>query len=268
MQSSVKRKGSPATAPQGWAAGSSPGGLGALQRLLAQWGVPCAPVATGRLNEHFSAWLDWRDAVALSQALSQAPSPPPHGATAEALPRKAASDLAADGAALTRMRDQLIAGFADNTLVRGGDEGIPGTSLADTSAAFRVHHSAQQRAMAARIATLRERLRLRLREASAQGAQLAALDEVFEQALAGHEQQLLSALPSMLMRRAAVLRAADRDAPTGTSSAAPNQSALSGWRAQLWDELQRALHAELDLRLQPVLGLLETLTHTSALPAP
>ncbi|MBW8848002.1 MAG: DUF3348 family protein, partial [Burkholderiales bacterium] len=31
------------------------------------------------------------------------------------------------------------------------------------------------------------------------------------------------------------------------------------WRARFWADLQRALQAELDLRLQPVLGLIEAL---------
>ncbi|RZL35130.1 MAG: DUF3348 family protein, partial [Rubrivivax sp.] len=36
------------------------------------------------------------------------------------------------------------------------------------------------------------------------------------------------------------------------------------WRQRFWADLQRALRAELDLRLQPVQGLLEALNQADA----
>ena len=115
--------------------------------------------------------------------------------------------------------------------------------LADLLAPFRLLHAQQQRSMAARIATLRERLRARLAEASAPLARLAQLDAVLERAIAPQERQALTGLPALLTRRAQAHHAAD-----------PRR-----WRARFWADLQRALRAELDLRLQPVLGLMESL---------
>ena len=97
-----------------------------------------------------------------------------------------------------------------------------------------------------------------MRDASPRLARLAALDEVFEQALGGREQQGLAALPGLLTRRATALSAAlpDEDGEAGDATWPPR-----GWRGQLWAELQQALQAELDLRLQPLLGLLDALQH-------
>ena len=119
-------------------------------------------------------------------------------------------------------------------------ESVP---LADLLAPFRLHHSQQQRGMAARVATLRERLRPRLAEASGRLARLAELDSLFERALAEPERRALAGLPALLTRRAETHHATD-----------PRH-----WRHRFWADLQRALRAELDLRLQPVRGLVEAL---------
>jgi hypothetical protein len=178
--------------------------------------------------------LDWRDAISLSQALAVAP-------IVETGDQAASLEWAK--AALERLRGELQAGFANTVLV--GELGDAGVVSIDAVAAFRLHHVQQQRAMAARIASLRERLRARLAEASNELARLASLDAVFDQALSGRERQLLAALPAQLPQVAEALQA----------------QCQAGWRGRLWFELQRALQLELDLRLQPVLGLVAALQH-------
>ena len=69
------------------------------------------------------------------------------------------------------------------------------------------------------------------------------------------ERQKLAVLPSMLVRRVAVLRAAQPELETSGDADWP----FKGWRQSLWAELQQVLQAELDLRLQPLMGLLEAL---------
>jgi len=90
---------------------------------------------------------------------------------------------------------------------------------------------------------MRERLRPRLAEISGPLARLAELDAVLERAVVLHERQALTGLPALLTKRAEAHHAAD-----------PRH-----WRQRFWADLQRALRAELDLRLQPVLGLIEAL---------
>jgi hypothetical protein len=206
-----------------------------LPRLLLQWGVapaPAAPVAA-----RLGGGLGWADAIGLSQVLAAAPGDGVNDAA-----RREARDWA--GAALDRLQSDLAGGFDDALLARDAAEPAPeGVPLADLLAPFRLHHAQQQRAMAARVASLRERLRPRLTEASAALARLAQLDAVLERALLEAERPLLSALPLLMTRRAEAHHAAD-----------PRR-----WRERFWADLQRLLRAELDLRLQPVRGLIEAL---------
>lgn len=206
-----------------------------LARLLLQWGV--APVPAAPVAQRLGGWLGWADAIGLSQVLA---TPPAAGANAAA--RREALDWA--GAALERLQAELTGAFDDALLAMESAQTAPeGVPLADLLAPYRLHHTQQQRSMAARVATLRERLRPRLAEASGALARLAQLDAMFERAIAAQERPLLATLPALLTRRAADHHTAD-----------PRR-----WRARFWADLQRALRAELDLRLQPVQGLVEAL---------
>jgi len=208
-----------------------------LARLLLQWGV--APVRTAPVAERLGAGLGWADAIGLSQVLATAPATGTNPAA-----QREAQDWAA--AALDRLQTELAAAFDDAELAADAAAPAPeGVALADLLAPFRLHHSQQQRSMAARIATLRERLRPRLAEASGALARLAQLDALFERALATQERERLAGLPALLTKRAEAHHAAD-----------PRR-----WRTRFWADLQRALRAELDLRLQPVQGLVEALHH-------
>ncbi|MFG6414144.1 DUF3348 family protein [Roseateles sp. DC23W] len=207
-----------------------------LPRLLLQWGIAPAPAAAP-VAARLGAGLGWADAIGLSQVLATAP-----GSAADAATRREALDWAL--AALERLRADLAAGFDDALLSRDADDVAPDNlPLADLLAPFRLHHAQQQRAMAARVATLRDRLRPRLAEVSGELARLAQLDAVLERAMAGAERQALAGLPALLTKRAETHQAVD-----------PRR-----WRARFWADLQRLLRAELDLRLQPVLGLIEPL---------
>lgn len=199
----------------------------ALAGLLWRWGLQ-PPAARQGLAQRLEQELGWRDTLALASALGgNAP------AVASAAP---APDL-------QRALRSLRAGFADPTLVRG--DGLPAPEdLGAAVAGFRLHHSSQQRAMAARLPALRAQLRAALPAAQARAARL---DAVFEQAFNERELQQLAQLPSMLVRRAAQLRAEQADQAYSWPPA--------GWRAVLWTELQQALDIELALRAQPLLGL-------------
>lgn len=206
-----------------------------LARLLLQWGV--APLPTAPVAERLGGLLGWADAIGLSQVLAT-----PAAATADAGARRAA--IAWADAALERVQTELPAAFDDALLaLESAEPAAEGLPLADLLAPYRLHHAQQQRSMAARVGSLRERLRPHLAEASGALARLAQLDAVFERALAAQERQALAGLPALLTRRAETHHAAD-----------PRR-----WRARFWADLQRALQAELDLRLQPVLGLIEAL---------
>jgi len=210
-----------------------------LARLLLQWGV--APVPAAPVAARLGGWLGWADAIGLSQVLATAPA-----AGSNETARREARDWA--DAALERLQSELGAAFDDALLARDAAETAPeGVPLADLLAPFRLHHSQQQRSMAARVATLRERLRPRLAEASGALGRLAQLDALLERAAGAQERQALAGLPALLTKRAESHHAAD-----------PRR-----WRLRFWTDLQRLLRAELDLRLQPVQGLIEALHQDS-----
>ncbi len=211
-----------------------------LARLLLQWGV--APVPTAPVAERLGGWLGWADAIGLSQVLAVAPATGSNDAA-----RRETRDWA--DAALERLQSELTATFDDALLALDAAETAPeGVPLSDLLAPFRLHHAQQQRSMAARVATLRERLRPRLAEASGALARLAQLDALLERAAGAQERQALAGLPALLTKRAESHHAAD-----------PRR-----WRQRFWADLQRLLRAELDLRLQPVLGLIEALHDDTA----
>ena len=248
-----------------------------LPRLLASWGTRLRPPRqpfTPRLADA----MGWMDAVALAQVLAApaaarpAPTDAPNAPAAES-PVLAARRWAE--AALERLITELHAAFAEPTLVQGGPplplgrgRAMPVRSAGplnpqDAVAPYRLHHATQQRALAGRVATLRTRLRAQLSEAGPALAQLAAYDAVFERALAEAEQQRLSGLSALLVQRGLDLQAQAPGQPADAEAWPP-----VGWRATFWADVQRLLRAELDLRLQPVLGLLEALNDAAAAEAP
>jgi hypothetical protein len=93
------------------------------------------------------------------------------------------------------------------------------------------------------IGPLRGRLRAVLAGRSPDMARLAALDAVMEQVLGAQEHRLLATLPALLEKHFVRLRDAGGD----------------DWRTVFQRDLQGVLLAELDIRLQPVEGLLEAL---------
>ena len=119
----------------------------------------------------------------------------------------------------------------------------PGADPAYTP--YHQRHLDLQRQMEQMIAALRDHVRQALCRISPRLRQLAVLDAAFEQALAAREQKLLPTVPVLLKRRFAQLR----DAEGG----------LEAFR----NEWREALLAELDLRLEPVAGLVDAVRNES-----
>jgi hypothetical protein len=104
-----------------------------------------------------------------------------------------------------------------------------------------------QLAMQTAIEPLRDRLRTALARLSPQMSRLASLDAVMGTALAARERELLGLMPTLLEQHFERLRRASQD-PTA-----------SDWHAEFRQDMQRLLLAELELRLQPLQGLLNAL---------
>lgn len=181
--------------------------------------------------EKLSRWLNAFDAVKLHAV--QAPGKAPSEGRPQADLRGAHAALEAE---CLRVQNALVAAWHSRAAraPEGGSEGEPAFS------AYRQRYLEQQRQMELKIGPLRERTRQVLSRCSARLRQLAALDAVMDQTLAGREQRLLFKVPALLETRFEQRRQAGR---------------LDDFERE-WHEL---LLAELNVRLQPVLGMMEAL---------
>lgn len=241
---------------------------GALARLLARWQAgPRAGQAPGFV-EGLSRWLDWTDAIPLAAALQDddPPRPAPRG------PRPRAT-RAALAAACMQLRATLRAAFADDGLpgrpnTRSPDRHdrsmlpttMPNAQDLDLDACRR-RYSRHQRTMEVAVDALRQRVREAVAAASVEHARLARVDEVLERVVAERERLLLACLPAALEQRLAQRRQAHL-AALALQAGADDPAGWwrpGGWLAALGDDVAALLDAELDLRLQPVLGLIDAL---------
>lgn len=205
----------------------------ALIRLLARLTDTDVPESKQAFADRLSQWVGWADAISLSAALSGAPAATPSASRASA---------GAEEGECTRVRTALA-----NAI----------TSPMETSTdflPFRRRYFARQQAMETGIAPLRGHLRARLAARSPAMARLAAVDAVMEQALAPREDSLLSTVPTLLEKHFVRLRKAGQapDAPDGEVRPGP-------WLEVFGKDMQGVLLAELDIRFQPLEGLLEAL---------
>ncbi|HTH60391.1 MAG TPA: DUF3348 domain-containing protein [Paraburkholderia sp.] len=228
-----------------------------LVRLLAR--LAQAEVAEPRqsLSDRLADWLGWTDAITLSSALKNSASAPHAGA------RGASPNVANDADALgERVRASLARSIALTTrgpAARTRHHATPAEPPPDY-ADFRQRYQSMQQTMDSDIADLRQRLRVMLAAASPGMARLATVDAVMERSLGAHERSLLASVPTLLgahferLRRAAQPTADDDDATTA-AAAAPS----GAWLRTFVNDMESVLLAELEVRFQPVEGLLAAL---------
>jgi hypothetical protein len=206
----------------------------ALVRQLAGW-LP-APVDDHRqdLAERLGGWLNVADAIALHSAHQTLPLV----STRRADTAKGAADAQA---AVRQLRATLSQAIATP----------PRAPVDPADIEFALHHQRcldQQRRMEMAVDALRGHLRQTLAATSPRLAQLAALDATLEKMLGGREQKLLAGVPAFLKARFEQLR----------------QTHPDSWPSLFEQDLQQTLLAELDLRLQPLVGMTEALGQAPA----
>jgi hypothetical protein len=219
-----------------------------LVRMLGRWEPAPAEAPRQDIAERLGQWLSVHDSIALD------------GAHRRIRERASGRPAAARGLQCAAVPDevQLVrAGLVEAILAkeapasssRRGRSALPRPAVSqaeaevDAEAAFAPHRKRYlelQRQMALQVEGLRGRLRQTLTAATPQLARLAALDAVMAQLLGDRQQTLLASLPVQLERRFAQLRA------SGAAGA-----------EVVTREMQHLLLAELDVRLEPVVGLME-----------
>lgn len=239
-----------------------------LIRLLADLSLVDAAESKLDFAERLSQWLDLSDAITL-HAVQNA------GAASSSAAPSCGESVAAAAVEeeFARVRTALVNSITNSCSSSIGETRMKlptpqaGATI-DVAAAYqpayqpyRRFHLAQQASMEASIRPLRSSVRQALARASAPLRQLAALDEALDSTLSVREHQLLATVPLLLERRFEQLLKAHQpplvDTRQADSPAARPPPAE--WLSAFCRELQGVLLAELDLRLQPTVGLIEAL---------
>lgn len=235
-----------------------------LVRALGDLAIADVPDSKQSFAERLGQWLGFTDALALFPALDGgAASAPPARSSTPAPPSPAVRKEFA------RVRAAMVASItADGVLDPGGariELSAPAPHSTPANAAdfapYHRHYLAHQRDMSASIAPLRASVRAALSRHSPALKRLAAVDAVLDQALAARERKLLATVPALLAGRFEHLHEAHHAARSETQGA--DDPALwlqpGGWLAVFQGEMRTVLLAELELRLQPIAGLIEAL---------
>jgi hypothetical protein len=237
-----------------------------LVRALSDLAVAEVPGSKQSFADRLGQWLDFTDALALFSALNA-------GTAAGVEPRAAAPSTAGELARqeFERVRAALADSITTDGMLAPGRAGIAlplpaQRASVDSAADFAPYHRcylAHQRNMNLSIGPLRASVRAALSRHSPALGRLASLDAVMDQALAARERNLLATVPSLLARRFEQLFKAHQAALAEAQVAdEPGQwMQAGGWLAAFCSEVQAVLLAELDLRLQPVAGLIAALDH-------
>jgi hypothetical protein len=213
----------------------------ALIRLLARLTDITVPESRQGFADRLSRWFGWTDAITLSAALDG------HAAAAPA-PR---GTLGADERDCTGVRGALAKAIGDDDLVTVD------------FASYRRRYIARQQAMEAAIGPLRGRLRARLAARSPSLARLASMDALMEQVLGVQEHNLLATLPATLEKHFVHLRQAEPPTPDATEG----EAGPGPWVEVFRRDMQAVLLAELDIRFQPLEGLLAALRNEPTKPS-
>ncbi|MDR5881368.1 DUF3348 domain-containing protein [Caballeronia sp. LZ032] len=223
----------------------------ALVRLLAQ----CADLEVHEpaqsLSDRLSQWLGWTDAIALSTALGTDPQP-------VASPRSASGDDAAAGA---QTRARLVSAITRDESGEPGLHGRRRTTAVQTPpdavqidfAIFRQHYLSLQQTMESDIGELRSRLRASVAARAGGMTRLAVVDAVMERTFAARERTLLAQVPVILGRHFERLKRGQMQAEADTGTAS------NAWLTAFRTDMRNVLLAELEVRFQPVEGLLAAL---------
>lgn len=226
----------------------------ALIRLLARLTHADVPEPGHTLPNRLSQWLSWADAIALSGALSGPPPVMPASDTASDDAGQAEFDRVRLAQQAAILGHRTAAGPRQRAQQRQAVPSETGAPRIDY-ALYRQRYVSLQQSMETSIIHLRSRLRTLLASRSQKMAKLAVVDAAMEQALGGQEQRLLATVPGLLEQRFEQLRqqAQDQD----SHPAMPGKT--TAWQDVFQQDMQRVLLAELDIRLQPVEGLLAAL---------
>jgi hypothetical protein len=231
----------------------------AFIRLLARLADVDVPESRQSLSDRLSQWLGWTDAIALSSALNG--NPPAVGSGAKAFGGAEEDECARVRSSLAKAitADSVFALSRRRGPAQVSSQSAPTATPADY-AVFRQRYLSMQQSMEMGIGNLRGRLRGMLAVKTPAMARLAVVDAVMERALSERERNLLASVPGLLARHFQRLRDAEQETLAAAEASGDAAAVTPGaWLDVFRKDMQSVLLAELDVRLQPVEGLLAAL---------
>lgn len=226
----------------------------ALIRLLARITDTGTPAPPQSLTDRLGQWLDWRHAVPLAATLDARPS-------ASKRPDAGIDD---DEREFARVRASLVAAIEGDRAFAPGTRADTDDAASAEMTLYRQRYLTLQQIMEGETGRLRARLRKRLAAHGGSRERLAAIDAVMEQTIGVQERALLAPLPGLLATHFTRSRSAAVDAGGAMATGSPPPVGPATWRAGFHRDMKQLLLAELDIRMQPALGLLAALRTTTS----
>lgn len=233
-----------------------------LLRFLADLSIVEVAESKQLFAERLGQWLDFSDAITLHAA--QHASAADSSATPPGLQSVAGVAVEEE---FSRVRTALVDSITTTCSPSIGEtrsklaapKAAVAMDIAAAYAPYRRFHLARQADMESSVRRLRSSVRQALARASGTLRQLAAQDEALDRILCVRERQLLAKLPWLLARRfEQLLKAQAQPLAEVLPADGSGLSMQPGeWLVDFCKELQEGLLAELDLRLQPTVGLIE-----------
>jgi hypothetical protein len=124
---------------------------------------------------------------------------------------------------------------------------------------FRLRYQSLQQTMESDIGELRQRLRAMLAATTPGMAKLVSVDAVMERSLGARERSLLASVPTLLGAHFERLRDASQPAGAVDADVGAGLAPSGAWLRTFIDDMRSMLLAELEVRFQPVEGLLAAL---------
>lgn len=226
-----------------------------LVRLLSELAVSDVEVSHKHFSQRLGQLIDLSASVTLASA---------HGDIAAMSFEPTEDSSEAVTKEFLRVRTAMVQSLVKSFVPEASDARIrfpghePSAAPDDAKAyeRYRNFYSAQQRDIDAKVLKLQSDVREAASGVSAQLAQLAALDMVLGDTLALHSRKFFSAIPKLLARRYHYLVAQYYEPVSGTGQ---SQQASLEIHQRFSREMQGLLLAEIEVRLLPVLGIIEAL---------
>ncbi len=233
-----------------------------LLRFWFEHGLLDAPTSAPDLGAKLAQWVDVRQAIQLHQQLAEPEQP------VRPVSKPAAESELLVQEALGQLRDAIVFDRFGPGLWRNPmptDVSWQPLVWSELWEPYRRYLADHQKQIALVLSRLRRQMRRALSDAGGPCHALAQIDAVFDQTLTARETHLLARLPFQYEHRLAArvkgLDGPGQDSPPSLTATSPLNRLPSKpeWLLSFEHDIRQSLLAELDLRAQPVLGLLDAL---------